>query len=105
MSDIEYSITPQELLEKQGIQFKRANNWLGLKLCIFCSGGSSKQQHTFAVHEKDGNFNCLRTKCGKSGSFWSLLQHFGYNPKDFIKHHGTKQKKLSTSRFVYGKKK
>lgn len=97
MGDIKYSITPQEVLEQQGLKLKSNGNWWSLQLCPFCDGGRSGQQYTFGVHKFDGNYNCLRTTCGEASNFWNLLKHYGYNPVEYI------DKQKSTNN--YGKKK
>ena len=105
---VEFTLTPEEFLQELGINYKRREDWLGLKWCLFCFGGESKQVHTFAIHAIDGNYSCLRTKCGVKGSFWNLMLHYGYNPVNYIKRTDKsfkpKPEKREKTRFIYGKK-
>lgn len=111
MSDkIEYTITPQQLLSDQGVSFSRKGQWYSCKYCPFCGGGDSKQVYTFGVRVDDFNYNCLRTTCGRAGSFWTLLEHFGLNPKDYVlkrsnsPSHQQPNSSKAKSRFVYRRK-
>jgi len=106
MSDkLEYTITPQELLSERGVIFSRRGSWYSCKYCPFCEGGRTKQVYTFGVRVDDYNYNCLRTTCGAAGSFWTLLQHFGYEPKEYIKKKAYKPtegtKKSAPKRYIY----
>lgn len=105
---IEYTITPRELLNQQGVQFSQKGNWYSCKYCPFCEGGQSRQVFTFGVRVDDFNYNCLRTTCGAAGSFWTLLQHFGYDPKDYVVKKGftskKPEKKTKKAKFVYRKR-
>jgi hypothetical protein len=102
---IEYTITPSQLLSEQGVKFSQKGNWFSCQYCPFCQGGQTKQVYTFGVRVDDYNYNCLRTTCGAAGSFWSLLQHFGYDPKEYVKRkefsYKSSEKKKSSKRFIY----
>lgn len=90
-------MTPQEFLQDTGWKFVRRGAWLVVKVCPFCSGGHSGDTMTFVVHERDGNFSCLRSKCGASGTFWKLIASTGKNPRDYI------EAKPKKKRFMYGR--
>lgn len=104
--NIRYTITPQEVLDQEGIKWSLKGNWLSVKYCPFCHGGRTRQVYTFGIHKDDYNYNCLRTTCGQASNFWNLLLHFGYNPKLYIKHEGFNQSKTKTQKksFVYRRK-
>jgi twinkle protein len=101
--DIEYTITPQEVLDSEGIKYSTKGNWLSVKYCPFCHGGQTKQVYTFGIHKFDFNYNCLRTTCGAASNFWNLLIHFGYDPKQFVKRrsHSQKPDRARKSSYVY----
>lgn len=104
---LEYTISPGELLTQQGVKFSQKGNWLSVKYCVFCQGGRTKQVYTFGVRVDDYNYNCLRTTCGAAGSFWSLLEHFGYNPREYVKKQGfikSSNIKEKKKKFIYRRK-
>jgi hypothetical protein len=102
---IQYTITPADFLKSVGVSYRQSDNWLGIKVCPFCGGGDKKQTHTFAVHAVDGNYSCLRTKCGVKSSFWNLMLHYGHDPKQYIKRtdKSYRPEKKKVTRFIYGK--
>lgn len=108
MDKIEYTITAEQFLSDVGVKFTKRGNWLSCKYCVFCGGGRTRQVYTFGVRADDYNYNCLRTTCGKSGSFWTLLEHFGYDPKEYIKKSGQSNKLSETTKkskgYVYRRK-
>ena len=74
-------MTPSEYLSQKGWEYKhRSGGWLELKYCPFCDGGSHRDVKTFAVNNTEGNYVCQRGKCGVSGSFKQLQEHFGDAP-------------------------
>lgn len=101
MSKFEYSIKPAELLSEHGISYKSKREWLSIKSCLFCEGGNHDDYFTFVVHKIEGNYICKRSKCGKNGTFWSLLMYFDLNPKKYLT--STVSEKRSSKRFVYGR--
>jgi hypothetical protein len=107
LGKLEYTITPRELLSQQGVKFSQKGNWYSCQYCPFCHGGQSKQVYTFGVRVDDYNYNCLRTTCGAAGSFWTLLQHFGLEPKDYVKKNtfrGHNSKPKTKKKFIYRRK-
>jgi len=106
MSTIQYNITPRELLDKLGLRYKVNGQWLGFKLCPVCGGGEAgRDQWTFAVHSKDGNYNCLRDSCDAKGSFWGLMLFYQVNPREHVLKDGNIKKKHGKGRrYVYGKR-
>lgn len=105
MNDIKFSITPRELLDEVGVNYKKKEDWLAIRKCIFCDGGQHDDLYTFGVHVREGTFNCLRTSCNEKGSFWELLKHYGYDPAKYIVENSKKPKPNKKSGFVYGRKK
>lgn len=102
---MKYSITPKDLLDSEGVKYKVHGNFYSVLICPSCQGGSSKAKYTFGVHAEDGNYFCLRATCGFKGSFWSLLEFYGKNPKSFmVKGSDPIPPKLKKKGFVYGKK-
>lgn len=96
-----FTISPSEFLSEIGWRFSRRGSWLSVKRCPFCGGGYSGDVFTFAVHSADGNYFCHRTKCGARGSFWSLIESQGKNPRDYT---GTSfAPKQTKKRFIYGR--
>lgn len=106
MSDIQYNITPREVLDRAGVKYKVNGQWLGYRYCPVCAGGENgRDQWTFAVHSKDGNFNCLRDSCDAKGSFWGLMLLHQINPKAHVlKTEGGAKKNVKGKRFVYGRR-
>lgn len=100
--DLTFSITPTALLNQLGWKFKKRGQWLTVKECPVCGGGESKDKDTFAIHEKDGNFFCLRGKCGIRGGFWKFLEACELDPKDYINKDG-KFKRTKKKKYIYGK--
>lgn len=98
---ISFNITPADFLREIGWQFKLRGEWLSLKYCPFCQGGSSRDVFTFAVHKLDGNFFCHRSKCGMSGNFWKLIELNNRNPRDYIGER--QQSKKRQKKYIYGK--
>jgi hypothetical protein len=96
-----FSMTPMQFLREVGVDFKEKVHWLSVKTCPFCLGGDHGDVFSFAVHKEGGNFSCSRTKCGKRGTFWGLLLHYGYNPRKYIKYEDGKVKR---KRFTYQSK-
>lgn len=90
-----FSITPLQFLRQIGWQVTKRGNWLTTKYCPFCSGGSSGDLFTFAVHSADGNYFCHRAKCGEKGSFWALMESQGQNPREYW------NKEAKKKRFLY----
>ncbi|MGB4823832.1 MAG: hypothetical protein WBP82_02865 [Leuconostoc mesenteroides] len=103
MSDIKFTITSKELLDRQGLRIKSNGNWWSVKTCPFCDGGKQKQVYTFGVHKIDGNYNCLRTKCGEASNFWNLLKFFDLNPSDYIDKDKSTNSKKKSKRYIYRK--
>lgn len=93
MDKILYLITPADLLSELGWKYRRKGKWFVLSICPFCDGGHKRDAQTCIVHTSDGNFSCLRSKCGAAGSFWNLLESNGYDPKEFIDRSAPKPKK------------
>jgi hypothetical protein len=86
---IPFTITPEELARRAGWRYKvRSSKWLDVARCPFCRGGEHGDEHTFIIHRTDGNYACLRSKCGARGSFWKLIEHAGFNPRDFVERTG-----------------
>lgn len=100
MSDLKFKITPEEFLREIGVQYKRREKWLSLRICPFCYGGHSEEKYSLSIHIRDGNFFCHRAKsCGERGSFWKLIESFGNNPRDYLERQFGKSKK---KRKLYG---
>jgi len=100
---IEWNIKPEQFLREQGLRTQKSGNWLRLKHCPFCDGGHHRDILSFAIHSVDGNYTCLRTKCGEKGNFWNLILHFGKNPKDYVERFSKKGKKKK-KKFVYNRR-
>lgn len=103
MSELHFSITPAVFLREIGWRFKPRGDWLSLKYCPFCDGGSSGDAFTFAVHAEDGNYFCHRAKCGEKGSFWNLIKSQGRNPRDYLSDDVRKPNRKKKKKFIYGK--
>lgn len=104
---LEYTITPKQLLDEFSVKYSQRGSWYSCKYCPFCEGGRSKQVFTFGVRVDDYNYNCLRTTCGAAGSFWTLLEHFGKNPKDYVVNKSKKFPTTSTKKtkgYIYRRK-
>jgi len=83
---IPFTITPAELVQRQGWRLTRQQprSWICLRRCPFCDGGRHGDEGTFIIHRTDGNYSCSRATCGKRGTFWGLLLHCELDPRDFI---------------------
>jgi twinkle protein len=46
-------------------------------ICPFCKGGGKKDRGTFALNMENQTYNCKRSTCGRSGTFWALCKEFG----------------------------
>jgi hypothetical protein len=101
---IEWKITPGGFLAEVGWTYRHRGRWLDLKLCPVCGGHQDRS--TFAVHAEDGNYTCLRSSCGATGSFWMLIELAGRNPRDFIagrERPSNDSKPKKKKKFVYGR--
>lgn len=52
---------------------------LEFKYCPYCHGGEHRDKKTFSINLKDGQFKCLRGKCGKSGNIFTLAKDFKFH--------------------------
>ena len=59
--------------------------------CPICHGGEHQDKYTFAVNRSTGMFKCMRSSCGKQGSFYTLAKEVGL-PVEF----STKRKSQKT---------
>jgi len=84
MSEINWSIKPEDFLREMGWQFKRGSKWLGVRICPFCGGGNSSEKFSLNVHITDGNYFCHRNTCSEKGSFWKLIESQGRNPREYL---------------------
>lgn len=98
--DVNWTITPTELLNQLGWQFKRRGEWYVLPICPFCHGGNGRDRQTFIVHSTEGHYACLRASCDEKGTFWGLLLSIGENPKEYLGERLTREKKKG---YVYGR--
>lgn len=92
-------MTPSNFLADIGWSYQKRGKFLSMKYCPFCDGGQHGDSFTFIVHASDGNYSCQRSKCGASGSFWSLIESQGREPREYIQRKSSEKKK----RFVYGR--
>ncbi len=44
--------------------------------CPYCDGGKYRDKETFAINLDTGTWNCMRGKCGKTGTFRALCNDF-----------------------------
>lgn len=104
MSQFNYTINPQSLLDLKNLRTKKSGKVIGIEYCPNCGGGNSRQIYTAAVHLIDGNFWCMRTKCSWKGNFWQLLEYFNLNPYEYIDRHEYKKSSPTARRksnYVY----
>lgn len=66
-----------------GNEFKIRGKELVVKYCPFCHGGDSGDMESFGISLTTGAYSCKRGSCSVSGSFRSLLDHFGENPANY----------------------
>ncbi|NFJ83938.1 hypothetical protein FDE94_09050 [Clostridium botulinum] len=57
---------------------------LSFKYCPFCNGGSHHDQHTFSINIDKHTYNCLRGKCGESGTFKELAEKYGEQAEYYL---------------------
>lgn len=67
--------------------YKTRNDEIIPQKCPFC-GNTTEDQYTFALNTKDKVYNCLRGKCGATGTYNNLLESFGL--RDYEKHDNKK---------------
>lgn len=96
-----WNIRPAEFMRVLGWTPKTRGQWLTIKRCPFCGGGSHQDPYTFAVHSTDGNFFCLRSTCGERGNFWKLIESAGRDPREYWVKEKT-QTTTKTKRWRYG---
>lgn len=63
---------------------QRGHNKIEIERCIFCAGGESADKWTMVVYTDEGNFKCLRSKCGEAGTFWRIAEQFNDDPKEYF---------------------
>lgn len=62
---------------EQGARTRESGDELQFKICPYCR--SSKDQYTFAINLKSGQFHCLRASCGVKGNMITLHKDFGFS--------------------------
>lgn len=87
-------LKPHEIesyLNGKGLAFRRCGRKAELRLCPFCDGGDHNDQWTCVVYldETGGNYKCMRGNCDATGSFWTLAEKLGDDPKDFYEKDST----------------
>ena len=82
MNNYQLSITPEEYLSKQGIDYKQRNGEL-VFYCPFndCDSDSRQNEAHCYMDVEEGLYDCK--KCGEQGNLITFLKHFGDSPKDF----------------------
>ena len=61
----------------QGIHTKTSGDELQFKMCPYCR--STKDQYTFSISLKTGQFKCLRASCAVHGNMITLHKDFGFS--------------------------
>ncbi len=88
MSDIQFNITPMEVVDRAGWKTtKRSGAKIESKHCPVCNGGSGRDERTFYINASTGTnysgaWKCLRDGCRASGNFWQLIEMAGMEPKE-----------------------
>jgi len=59
-----------------GEEYNIKDNELIPDYCPYCGGGNNSDKYTFAISLETGYWNCMRGKCGKSGTFRKLVNDF-----------------------------
>jgi twinkle protein len=70
-------IGPHEFARRHLQPFKTKGDEIVPDLCPYCTGGSKKDKHTFALNVEKKTFCCLRGSCAKQGHFTQLCRDFG----------------------------
>ena len=67
---------PMEFAKLYMVEFKTNGHELVSKYCPFCFGGDKRDKYTFALNREKLVFSCKRQKCGRAGTYSSLLRSF-----------------------------
>ena len=72
-------MNPIELADRELGQYKKVRGEINARDCPFCGPNQkSDNQYKFYMNAENGAFKCYREKhCGRTGSFYELLEHFG----------------------------
>lgn len=70
-------MNPQEFAYKHLGEFKQKGNEIIPKYCPYCQGGNRRDKESFALNVEKLTFNCKRSSCDKSGTFYQLCRDFG----------------------------
>lgn len=62
-----------------GIKAKMQRDELTFKRCPYCKGGGGRDEGTFSINMKTGQFKCLRASCGVSGNMVTLSRDFDFS--------------------------
>jgi hypothetical protein len=89
----------EEYIRGKGTKIRRRGHKAEIETCPFCAGGDHHDRWTCVVYldQTGGNFKCMRGSCGRTGSFWQMLEHYGDDPKDFYQRDFTKPRPSRTS--------
>ena len=72
--------SPAEYLSSKGITYKQIERPAGVQLVTVCPWCNDKE--SFSINAATGAWSCLRAnKCGRSGGFWALMDHYGDAPQ------------------------
>ena len=70
-------MNPAEFAHKHLKEYRQRGSEIQPLYCPYCNGGQRHDQYTFALNVDKLTYNCARSSCGKTGTFWQLCQDFG----------------------------
>lgn len=62
-----------------GFKAKIRGSELQFRFCPYCNGGGKKDDGTFSINLKTGQFKCLRASCGAHGNMITLAKDFNFS--------------------------
>ena len=64
--------------QEQMIPARDKGNELEFKFCPYCKGGKSRDNKTFSINLRTGQWECKRGSCGRRGNMITLSQDFNF---------------------------